>query len=93
MEKIFKCGGSMEQIIKVSAAEYAELLRNGECFDSAEDTLYSINYEVNGKQITGGFERKLSAFVQAQTVARMLDIPVTVKRGDMIVLIFHGRDC
>lgn len=81
----------MEQVIKVSAAEYVELLRNGECFDSAEDTPYSINYEVNGKQITGGFESKLSAFMQAQTVARMLDVKVTVKHEDRMIQRFYGQ--
>lgn len=82
----------MEQILKVSAAEYMEHLRGSDCFNSPDGMEYTINYEIDGKQRTGGFNSRISAFGIAQSTARMLDIQVTVKRGDMITKIFHGRD-
>lgn len=82
----------MEQIMQVSAAEYAEHLRSGDCFNPPDGMEYIVNYKIDGKQRTGGFSSKISAYGIAERAARMLDIPVTVKRGDMIVRIFHGRD-
>ena len=81
----------MDQIARISAADYAELLHGGECFESAEYTPYSINYEVSGKQIIGGFDSKLSAFMQAQTVARMLNVKVIVKHDGKMIQRFYGQ--
>lgn len=82
----------MEQIIKVSAAEYVEHLRAGDCFDSVNGKEFSICYEVDGKQIEGGFSGKLPAYMMAQTVARMLDIMVVVKQDGKMRQRFYGHD-
>lgn len=75
----------MEQILRVSATEYAEHLRRGDCFYSPDGMEYSISYEINGKKITGGFDRKISALATAETVSNMLHVLVEVKQMNRVI--------
>ena len=82
----------MANIIRVTAAQYADYLRQDNCFERVKPGGYAISYDVDSKRISGGFDSKFGAFSIAQRVARMLGVEVTVKRSDQVVKVFYGHD-